>query len=118
MEDHWTKFSKSRQRTIKIRAGRYSECAVRAAPVEAGLWPGKIQQHNIGALLRSFEDNFTAVWRDVEVANVEVGTDIGQPPLGARIQVDDPKILMLNLSSQEHETPSSRQQGQVSSPPS
>ena len=91
-EEHCTKFSKSRQRTIKIRAGRYSECAVRAAPVEARLWPGKIQQHNIGTLLRSFEDNFTAAWRDVEVANVEVETDIGQLPLGARNQVDDPKI--------------------------
>ena len=78
----------------------------------------EIQQHHIGALLHSFEDNFAAVWRDVEVANVEVGSEVGQLPLGARLQVDEPEILMLNLSSQEHECSSSRQEGQVSSPPS
>ena len=26
------------------------------------LWPGKIQQLHIGALLHSLEDNFTAIW--------------------------------------------------------
>ena len=44
--------------------------------------------------------------------------EVGQLPLGARLQVDEPEILMLNLSSQEHECPSSGQEGQVSSPPS
>ena len=83
-----------------------------------GLWSGEIQQHHIRMLLRSFKDNFAAVWRDVEVANVEVGSEVGQLPLGARLKVDEPEILMLDLSSQEHECPSSRQKGQVSSPPS
>src|SRR4029077_10862979 len=32
-----------------------------------------LQQHHVRAFLYSFEDNFTTVRRDVEVANVEVG---------------------------------------------
>jgi hypothetical protein len=65
----------------------------------AGLWSGEIEQHHIRAFLHSFEGNFTAVRRDVEVANVEVGRKVGQLPLGTRLQVDEPEILMLNLSS-------------------
>jgi hypothetical protein len=53
--------------------------------VEAGLWSAEIQQYYIGAILHSFEDNLTAVWRDVEVANVEIESEIGQLPLGARL---------------------------------
>src|SRR6058998_121238 len=59
-----------------------------------------------------------AIRRDVKVANVEVRSEVGQLPLGAGLQVDEPEILMLNLSSQEDESPSSRQEGQVSSPSS
>ena len=69
----------------------------------AGLSSGEIQQRHIGALLHSFEDNFTTIRRDVEVANVEVGSEVGQLPLDARLQVDEPEVFMLNLSSQEHE---------------
>ena len=54
------------------------------------LWSGEIQQHHIRALLHSFEHNFTAVRRDVEVTNVEVRSKFGQLPLGARLQVDEP----------------------------
>ena len=38
---------------------------------------GEIEQHHIRMLLLSFEDNFTTVWGDVEVANVEVGRKVG-----------------------------------------
>ena len=41
-----------------------------------GLWLGEVQQHHIRTLLYSFEDDFTAIWRDVEVANVEVGSEM------------------------------------------
>lgn len=51
----------------------------------AGLWPGEIQQHHIGVLMQSFEDNFTTIWRDIEVANVEVGGEVAQLPLGAHL---------------------------------
>ena len=64
---------------------------------------GEIEQHHIRTLLHSFEDDFAAVRGDVEVANVEVGSEVGQLPLGAVLQVDEPEILVLNLSSQEHE---------------
>ena len=65
----------------------------------AELWPGQIQQYYVRALLHSFEDNFTTVRGDVEVANIKVGREIGQLPLGARLEVDEPEVLMLNLSS-------------------
>jgi hypothetical protein len=66
-------------------------------------------------LLHSFEHNFTAVRRNVEVPDVEVRSEMSQLPLGSRLQVDLPKILMLNLSSQKHECTSSIQEGQVPS---
>jgi hypothetical protein len=44
--------------------------------VEAGLWPGKIQQDHVGALLHALKDNFTTVWGEVEVANVEIGREV------------------------------------------
>jgi hypothetical protein len=65
------------------------------------LWSGEIQQHHVRALLHSFEDKLAAIWGDVEVANAEVGSEVGQLPLDTRLQVDEPEILMLNLSSQE-----------------
>jgi len=75
------------------------------------LWSRKIQQHHFRAFLHSLENNFAAVWRDVEVANVEVQRNAGQLPFGARLQINEPEIFMLNLSSQEHERASSRQEG-------
>jgi hypothetical protein len=63
----------------------------------------EVQQHDIRALLHSFDYHFTAVWGDVEVAYVEVGGEIGQLPLGTCLQIDEPEIFMSNLSSQEHE---------------
>ncbi len=48
----------------------------------------EIQQGHIRTLLRSFEDNFTAIWGNVEVANVEVRGEVGQLPLGTRVQID------------------------------
>ena len=86
--------------------------------VEASLWPGEIQHRQIRALPHPFENNFTTIRRDVEVANVEVGSEVGQLPLGARLQVDEPEVFMLYLSSQEHERSSSMQEGKVSSPAS
>ena len=86
--------------------------------VEDGLWSGEIEQNYIGEVLLSFEDNFTAVWGDVEAVNVEVWSEVGQLPFGARLQINEPEILMLNLSSQEYECTPSRQKGYVSCAPS
>ncbi len=63
----------------------------------------KIQHHHVGTLLDSFQDHFPAVWGEVEIANIEVGRKIRQLPLGARVQVDEPEILVLNLSPQDQE---------------
>jgi hypothetical protein len=77
---------------IETRALALTTCSARyfgagrlSRWVEAGLWSGEIQQYHIGAILHSFEDNLTAVWRDVKVANVEIGSEVGQLPLGARL---------------------------------
>ena len=43
-----------------------------------------------------------------QFVNVEVGSQIGQLPLDAGIQVHEPKILVFNLSSQEDECASAR----------
>ena len=52
-----------------------------------------------------------------KVANIKIGREIGQLPLNSRFQVDEPEILVLNLSPQQHERPSSFQEGEVSSSP-
>ena len=64
-------------------------------------------------LLHSSEDNFVSVWRNVEVANAEVRREVGQLPLGTRLQIDQPQIFMTDLSSGEHERPSSSQDDQM-----
>ena len=89
-----------------------------AFPKQQRLWPGEIHQHHIGALLQSLEDNFTSVRRDVEVAYVEVRSEVGQLPLGASLQIHEPEILVLNISLQKQERTSPRQKGQMSRPPS
>jgi len=59
-----------------------------------GLWLGEVQQHHILTLLHSFEDDFTTIWRDVEVANVEVGSEMVRAGRGVMRQ-------MSNLSARE-----------------
>ena len=54
-------------------------------------------------LLHSFEDNFMTILGDVEVANVKVGSEVGQLAFGPGFKIDQPEILMLNLTSQEHD---------------
>jgi hypothetical protein len=75
---------------------------------DARLRPGQIQQHQVGALLQSFEDDFAAVRGEVEIAHVEVGRKVGQLPFRPRIEIDAPKILMLNLSTEANEGSPSR----------
>jgi hypothetical protein len=60
---------------------------------EPRLWSWKIQQHDIRALLLSFCDNLTAIRRDVKVANIEIGREVGQPSLSTSLQIDEPEIL-------------------------
>ena len=81
----------------------------------SGLWSGKIEEYYIRAFLYSFENNFTSIWRDGEVLNGEFGREVGQLPLGTRPQVDEPQVLVLNLSSQEHEHPAALEEFHVSS---
>ena len=50
----------------------------------------EIQQHYIRALPHSFKYDFTTVRGDVEVADIEVGSNIRQLPLGTGRQFADP----------------------------
>ena len=61
-----------------------------ASCAQVRLLPGNIQQHYIGALLRSFENDSATVRGNVEVANVEIGRKIRQLPLGTGRQVEEP----------------------------
>ncbi len=54
-----------------------------------GLWLGEVQQHHIRTLLHSFEDDFTTIWRDVEVANVEVGSEMVRAGRGVMRQMSN-----------------------------
>jgi hypothetical protein len=63
----------------------------------------KIQHHHIGTLVDSFQDDFAAVWGEVEIANIEVGRKIRQLPFRGCVQVDEPEILVLDLSPQDQE---------------
>ena len=78
----------------------------------------QLEQHNIRACLRAFQDNLTAICGDVVVANIELRGKIGQLSLGARCQIAEPEILVLHLSAQEHERFSSTQKCNMSSSPS
>jgi hypothetical protein len=69
--------------------------------VDVGLFSGEIQQHYVRALLCALENDFATVCGDVEVADVEIGREIGQLSLGARIQIDEPEVLMFNFTSEE-----------------
>jgi len=78
----------------------------------------EIYEYHLRVFLHSFEDNFAAVWGNIEVANIEVGREIRQLPFRARFHVDQPQILMPNVSLQEDESTPSGQEDQVSRPAS
>src|SRR5947209_11176916 len=69
-------------------------------------------------LLHSLKNNFTAVRREVKIAHVKIGRKVGQLSLGPRIQIEDPQILMLNFTAEEHEPPSAGQELEMPSPAS
>src|SRR6266498_1997365 len=55
-----------------------------------------------------------AIWRDVEVAHVEVGREVRELTLRAGFQVEQPEILVRDLSSQDNQRPSVRQESDMS----
>lgn len=54
-----------------------------------------------------------AVGGDVEVVDVEAGGEIGQLVLDTGIEIDEPEIFVLNLSSEDDERMSSRQENEM-----
>ena len=40
--------------------------------------PREIDEHDIRLLLHALEDDLTAIWRNVEIPNVEVGRQVSQ----------------------------------------
>jgi len=49
--------------------------------------PSKVDEHNVRTFLHPFQDNFTAVWGNVEVPSVEIAWHVGQLPLSAGLRV-------------------------------
>src|ERR1700733_3532505 len=93
-------------------------CSLMRAPLpkneQSG--PGKIQHDYVGTVLHPLQNNFMAVWRNVEVVDFEVGSQVGQLPLSACLPVDNPEIFVLYFSPQNHEGPSSGKEGQMPGP--
>jgi hypothetical protein len=78
----------------KMRVGEFGEIENNVVPylrnwlsAATPLQPGKVEEHNVGTLLHSFQDNFTAVWGNVEVPNIEIARNVGQLPLSAGLRV-------------------------------
>ena len=66
------------------------------------------EQDDIGLLLHLLQNKLTPVWGDIEVSHLEVWSEIGQLVLDARVQVDQPQILVLEIASRNDERPSPR----------
>ena len=77
------------------------------------LLTGKIEKGDVGALLDTFKDQFVGVGGDVEVANVEVGGEIGELALDAGFEVDEPKIFVLDFAAEEDERVCVGEEGDV-----
>jgi|GEM_PF-4951831 len=45
-------------------------------------------------LLYLLDHDVATVWTDVEITNVEAGSEVRQLPFGARVEIDRPQILM------------------------
>lgn len=54
-------------------------------------------------VLHSFKDDRAAVGGNIKTPNVEVCGDLGQLALGAGFQINEPEILVLNVTAQEDE---------------
>jgi hypothetical protein len=73
----------------------------------------EIEDGNVGALLCSFEDDLLAVWGDIKVADIEIGREVSELALGAGVEVQEPEILVFDLTVQEHKSAASREEGDV-----
>jgi len=58
----------------------------------------QLQQHDIRVFLHPFEHDAVSAGRDVEVAYDKVRGQVGQLPLGARLEIDEPEVLVLNVA--------------------
>jgi hypothetical protein len=58
------------------------------------------------------EDDFTAVSRYVEVADGKLATEIGQLPLASGLEVDEPELLVRDVSFHDHQLIFHAQKGQ------
>ena len=99
------------------RAGSHAKYVpFRRTSVVADITFGEIQHDYVGTVLHSLQDNFMAVWRNVEVVDFEVGRQVGQLSLSACLPVDNPEIFVLYFSPQNHEGPSSGKESQMPGP--
>src|SRR5580704_8197209 len=62
---------------------------------------GPINDNDVRARLRALQYRFSTVGRQVKVTNVEFRGHVGKLLHGARLKVDRPQILVLNLALQK-----------------
>lgn len=74
----------------------------------------EIKQYDVRSLLYPFEDDVTSIRGYIEVLNIEIGTEVGQLALDAGLKIDEPKILMLNLTAEKYERWSIGQEDEMS----
>lgn len=59
----------------------------------------QVDQHHFGSVPGALQHRLMTVRRHIEVAGIEIRGQIGELLLGAGLQMDEPQILVLNLSS-------------------
>ena len=65
----------------------------------------------LGILLDAVEHDFRAVRRDVEVLDDEVARQLAEHALGAALQVDQPQVLVAEVTAQQHQRLAVLQEG-------
>src|SRR5436305_439007 len=78
----------------------------------------KFQEHDIRTLLNAFQYNLTPVRRKIKFPNVEIGREPGQLPLRTGLEINQPEVFVLYLSSEQNQRAASRCEHHMSSSPS
>ena len=58
---------------------------------------GQVEQDNIGFLAYPIKDDFTTIWRYIEIADDKTATESGELPLAAGLEIDGPEFLMRDV---------------------
>lgn len=94
-----------------LRAGI---AAIDRTTLVGSIVPRAIDEYDIGVFLYALEDDFPAVWRNVEIPNVEVGGQVSQLALCSGVEIDEPQVLVFYLSAHRDKCASAVKEPQTS----